>query len=58
MSDVFVIKKGIGQTELVHLLDLQGVPITGESLVKIVYLSCPMHIMTSNQSIQVRDVCP
>ncbi|MCI8672975.1 MAG: helix-turn-helix transcriptional regulator [Lachnospiraceae bacterium] len=26
---------GIGQTELVRLLDLQGVPITRESLVKI-----------------------
>ena len=28
-------KKGIGQTELVRLLDLQGVPITRECLVKI-----------------------
>ena len=26
---------GIGQTDLVRLLDLQGVPITRESLVKI-----------------------
>lgn len=26
---------GIGQTELVRLLDLQGIPITRESLVKI-----------------------
>ena len=29
------LKKGIGQTELVRLLDLQGVPITRECLVKI-----------------------
>ena len=29
------IAKGIGQTELVRLLDLQGVPITRECLVKI-----------------------
>ena len=28
-------KKGIGQTELVRLLDLQGVSITRECLVKI-----------------------
>ena len=28
-------KKGIGQTELVRLLDLQGIPITRECLVKI-----------------------
>lgn len=27
--------KGIGQTELVRMLDLQGVPITRECLVKI-----------------------
>lgn len=27
--------KGIGQTELVRLLDLQGIPITRECLVKI-----------------------
>lgn len=27
--------KGLGQTELVRLLDLQGVPITRECLVKI-----------------------
>ncbi len=51
-------KMEIGQMELVRLLDLHGVPITGESLLKIVYLSCPMHIMTAKQSIQVRDVCP
>lgn len=29
------IAKGLGQTELVRLLDLQGVPITRECLVKI-----------------------
>lgn len=29
------IAKGIGQTELVRLLDLQGIPITRECLVKI-----------------------
>ena len=29
------VKKGIGQTELVRLLNLQGVPITRECLVKI-----------------------
>ena len=29
------VKKGIGQTELVRLLDLQGVPVTRECLVKI-----------------------
>lgn len=29
------IKRGIGQTELVRLLDLQGIPITRECLVKI-----------------------
>lgn len=29
------ISKGIGQTELVRLLDLQGIPITRECLVKI-----------------------
>lgn len=29
------IKMGIGQTELVRLLDLQGIPITRECLVKI-----------------------
>lgn len=28
-------EKGIGQTELVHLLQLRGIPITRESLVKI-----------------------
>lgn len=27
--------KGIGQTELVRMLDLQGIPITRECLVKI-----------------------
>ena len=29
------VSKGIGQTELVRLLDLQGIPITRECLVKI-----------------------
>ncbi len=29
------VAKGIGQTELVRLLDLQGIPITRECLVKI-----------------------
>lgn len=29
------IAKGIGQTELVRLLDLRGIPITRECLVKI-----------------------
>lgn len=29
------VSKGIGQTELVRLLDLQGIPITREYLVKI-----------------------
>lgn len=29
------IARGIGQTELVRLLDLQGIPITRECLVKI-----------------------
>lgn len=29
------LSRGIGQTELVRLLDLQGIPITRESLVKI-----------------------
>lgn len=29
------IKKGLGQTELIRLLDLQGVTMTRESLVKI-----------------------
>lgn len=29
------IAKGIGQTELVRLLDLEGIPITRECLVKI-----------------------
>lgn len=29
------VTKGIGQTELVRLLDLQGIPITRECLVKI-----------------------
>lgn len=29
------VAKGLGQTELVRLLDLQGIPITRECLVKI-----------------------
>ena len=29
------VSKGIGQTELVRLLDLQGIPITRECLVQI-----------------------
>ena len=29
------VSKGIGQTELVRLLDVQGIPITRECLVKI-----------------------
>lgn len=29
------VSRGIGQTELVRLLDLQGIPITRECLVKI-----------------------
>ena len=29
------VSKGIGQTELVRLLELQGIPITRECLVKI-----------------------
>lgn len=29
------ISRGIGQTELVRMLDLQGIPITRECLVKI-----------------------
>ena len=29
------VSKGIGQTELLRLLDLQGIPITRECLVKI-----------------------
>lgn len=29
------VEKGLGQTELVRLLDLQGIPITRECLVKI-----------------------
>lgn len=42
------ISKGIGQTELVRLLELRGIPITRECLVKI---------ERGTQHIQVQQLC-
>lgn len=35
MKKIFVEYKGIGQTELIGILDLEGIGITREALVKI-----------------------